>query len=134
MKLPKLARRLGCGVLLALWFLLMLTPCAVIALATQGEIKLTYSDLPDDELRIWMISSSQARGIGISNSRRVIPALTVSEAPGSETMCQVINVSFVMWQGQGDPVQQCYCYGKDNGRWQTRAEGASACKLAGATR
>src|SRR5215468_3258279 len=64
-------RRLGCGLLLAGWFVFLLTPCLLIYLAFAGEIVFTHSDMPDDNLRIWTISSTISRGIAISNARRI---------------------------------------------------------------
>ena len=73
MKIPKLLRRVCCGALVVVWLVAMLTPCAVVVLATQGEIKITYSDSPEDEFRVWTVFSTGTRGIAFSNSRRITP-------------------------------------------------------------
>ncbi|MBX3081654.1 MAG: hypothetical protein KF716_08445 [Anaerolineae bacterium] len=131
MKIPKLLRRIGCGALLVVWFLAMLTPCAVVVLATQGEIKITYSDLPEDDLRIWTVSSPDSRGIAVSNSRRMTPVQPISTATYHDTMCQIIDIRFILWQGSADSSHQCYCYGKSEDQWDIVVDGTKACQLAG---
>jgi hypothetical protein len=130
-KIPKLLRRIGCGALLIVWFFAMLTPCAVVVLATQGEIKFTYSDLPEDDLRIWTVSSTNTRGIAISNSRRMTPVQPISTASFRESMCQIIDINFLLWQGSADSSHQCYCYARDSEAWFMVVDGAQACQLAG---
>jgi hypothetical protein len=125
-QLPKPLRRLGCGLLLLVWFLVMLTPCFVIVLATQREIVIQYSDIPQDELRIWTIQERDLRGIGIANSRRV----TVTATTGDAT-CTVIDIRFVLWQGQAESARSCACYELRDGAWRETTIGDAACKLAG---
>ena len=123
MKLKRRLRRLGCGALLVLWFLLLLTPCLAVVLLTQREIVLTHSDVPNDDFRVWLIQEAGQRGIAISNSRRV----TVP----NDAVCTLIDVRFLLWQGKGDPNHYCSCYARQADSWSSIAEGAEACKLAG---
>ncbi len=117
-------KRLGCGLLLVLWFLVLLTPCALIALATQGEIVLTHSDVPNDDLRIWLIQEAGQRGIAVSNARRVDAA--------NATTCTLTDVRFLLWQGTGGEAQHyCSCYAHQETGWSSVAEGDAACQLAG---
>ncbi len=116
-------RRIGCGILLVAWFLFLLTPCLLIVLATQQEIVLTHSDVPNDNLRIWLVQEAGQRGIGFSNSRRV-------DAP-SNAVCTLTDVRFVLWEGKGEPNHYCSCYTRQNNEWTSIAEGADACKMAG---
>ena len=61
-------RRLGCGCALLFWFLLLLSPCVFIVLATQGQITFSQGDLPGQELRIWLIQEAKEQGLGISTT------------------------------------------------------------------
>jgi hypothetical protein len=115
--------RVGCGVLVVLWFLLLLTPCLVVVLLTQREIVLIHSDVPNDDFRIWLISEPRERGFAISNARRVSAA--------NNAVCTLTDVRFIMWQGKGDPIHYCSCYTRQNNTWMSIAEGAEACTLAG---
>src|SRR5258708_747333 len=91
LKIRRLLRRLGCGVLLVLWFALLTLPCFAIALVFQKEIILTHSDIPNDEFRIWLIQDIRNRGVAVTNSRRV-------DAPNG-VVCTVINGGFFLLQG-----------------------------------
>jgi hypothetical protein len=122
-RIPKPLKRLGCGVLLVAWFLLLLAPCLLFVLAVQRQIEITYSDVPQDSLRIWSIQERDLRGIAVSNSRRV-------SAPNDVT-CTIIDVRFLLWEGQADSSHQCSCYTRANNNWMSIAEGADACKIAG---
>jgi hypothetical protein len=94
----------------------------MVVLATQKEIILTHSDIPQDDFRVWLIQSAKQRGLGISNSRRV----SVSD----DSVCTVIDGFFILWEGKGEPSHYCSCYQKQDSVWQSRAEGAEACALA----
>ena len=132
MKILKLLRRIGCGVLVAVWLVAMLTPCAVVVLATQGEIKITYSDLPEDDFRVWTVSSTGTRGIAFSNSRRITPNKLLSTASYRSEMCQIIDINFLLWQGSASSSHQCYCYAEvEEKQWQMLVDGSQACQLAG---
>jgi hypothetical protein len=124
----KRLRRIGCGLLLIPWFVLLLTPCFVITLLAQQEIRVTWSDVPDDAFRIWLISEREARGLGVATSRRV--------EVSPQTVCTVIDVNFFMWQGDPNkigalPSHQCACYRRDPGRFFALSVGPEACLTAG---
>ena len=121
--MPKPIRRLGCGVLLMLWFVILLLPCLMIVLATQGEIILAHSGIPEDDFRIRLIQTTTERGLAVSNSRRI----DTSEG----AVCTVIDVRFFLWQGKANPAHYCSCYTGSDKTWSSVAEGADACKLAG---
>lgn len=123
MKIKRTARRLGCALLLVLWFLLLLTPCLFIVLITQREIVLAHSNVPNDDFRVWLIQEADQRGLAVSNSRRV-------SAPNN-VVCTLTDVRFFLWKGKGDPNQYCSCYVRQSDSWSAVAEGAEACKLAG---
>ncbi|MBX3061790.1 MAG: hypothetical protein U0528_14965 [Anaerolineae bacterium] len=135
MKLPKPVRRFGCGVLLVLWFLFLLTPCAVFVLAVQREIVIKWSEVPQDELRIWTIQDRDARGIGIANSRRVNTTGSGSQpveySAENPLICTITDIRFILWQGQANPAHSCSCFQKQQSRWAEVVVGQDACTLAG---
>jgi hypothetical protein len=123
LKIRRYLRRLGCGIALVLWFTFLLTPCVMVVLATQHEIILTHSDIPQDDFRIWLIQSIGQRGIGVANSRRV------SAADGN--VCTIIDGFFVLWEGKpASSTHYCSCYQKQDYEWVSTAEGAEACQIA----
>lgn len=95
-------RRAGCLIGLVLWFLLLLAPCGLFYLATQGEIALTLNESPPQILRVWLVMEAQQRGVGISRP-------TVFADPVNQTVCIQTDVSFLLWQGQGDNLASTYC-------------------------
>jgi hypothetical protein len=107
-----------------LWLLLLTTPFCIFILAAQHEVTFTYSDVPNDTLRIWTIQEARLRGIGVSNSRRI-------SAPNAAT-CTIIDTHFFLWQGSAAAAHECSCYTRPKvGDWTPVAEGADACTLAG---
>lgn len=125
-------RRLGCLLLLIPWFFFILSPCFVIILATQGEIILSHSDLPNHHFRIWLLQEISARGVGITTSRRI-------EVSSPEPLaCTIMDVRFLLWGGDAQksgalPSHQCACYARLGDQWDLRLSGAEACRLAGET-
>lgn len=124
----KRLRRIGCFLLLIPWFTLLLTPCFVITLLAQQEIRISWSDVPDDAFRVWLISEREARGLGLATARRV--------SAGENAVCTVIDVNFIIWQGNAEkvgalPSHQCACYRRDPDRWFALSVGAEACQTAG---
>jgi hypothetical protein len=107
-------RRLGCGVALIIWFVLMLTPCLLIVLATQGQITILLSGGPEREFRIWMVMESDRRGFGIAN-----PSL--HEDPKNDAVCVQTDVRFALWMGEGKPASYCECFqhSSSDGNWHS---------------
>jgi len=125
-KIPTFMKRLGCGVALLAWFVLLTLPCFAIVLATQGEIILTHSDIPFDDFRVWLIQQPHTRGLAISNSNRV------SAADGSGAVCTVLDAHFLLWEGEPSvSPHYCSCYTGHTGNWTSISEGDDACHLAG---
>jgi hypothetical protein len=107
-------RRLGCGLLLVLWFVLLLTPCGLFLIAMTGELTVPTGGLPEQELRIWLVMEADQRGLGIS---------TGAPQDVTETaFCIQTDTRFALWAGRGQPASYCDCY--------TRADAASAWSLA----
>ncbi len=133
--MPKALRRLGCALLFITWLAVMFTPCFVIALLSQGEIVITWSDVPEDAFRIWLLRDVPISGIGIATSQRRTPP---QPTDGRQTVCTLIDVRFVVWQGNAQragalPSRQCACYERSqpSQAWRTLSVGAEACQLMG---
>jgi hypothetical protein len=115
-------RRVGCAVVLVLWFALVLSPCLCIILATQGEILVHLGDVPGNELRIWLVNEAHERGIGIASP-------TVSTAQDANAVCVQTNVTFILWEGEGSPTHYCECYTQSvqTGDWSQVTSASNEC-------
>lgn len=102
----KRVNRLGCGCLLVGWFaFLIIVPCGVINLVVNNEIVITKSGVPDDQLRIWLINSTDNRGIGFANGY-------ITQTNGSQ-VCTQTDLRFLLWKGTPpDKTKSCTCYQK----------------------
>jgi hypothetical protein len=117
-------RRLGCVMLVVIWFTILLLPCFFIVLATQQQIVISQGSLPDQQLRIWLIMETTMRGLGIS-STSVHPAKGALLA--EDALCLQTNVSYILWQGQGDATSYCDCYTRDAESWLLAASQVGDC-------
>ena len=103
-------RRLGCGLLVPLWFMLLLMPCALFYLAVNGEIRIWHDSVPDPHsqprLLVSLISEMDDRGLRIATSSVFNP-----DADNLST-CVETNVRFLLWESQGgnQDVTYCECY------------------------
>jgi hypothetical protein len=95
-------RRIGCGIALSLWFLLLLTPCIMVYAASQGEITIPQGDLPGQAIRLWMIQEARLQGIGVASTS----VLTID----SDTRCLQTDNRFLLWRGSEPPVSYCECF------------------------
>lgn len=99
-------RRLGCIVLLVVWFAILLLPCFMIALAVQREIVITQGDIPGQQIRFWLIMETRNRGIGISSASVIGDAET--------DVCVQTTVNYVLWQGtENETSVYCECFTRD---------------------
>ncbi|MBI5669771.1 MAG: hypothetical protein HZC41_17375 [Chloroflexi bacterium] len=96
-------RRIGCGLGLLLWAVVMVSPCLLFTLATQGQITVMLGGAPNQEARIWLINEARVRGIAIS-----WPSLHNVE--GDTALCVQTDTRFFLWAGSGDPATFCECY------------------------
>ena len=104
------ARRLGCGLLLVVWFAFLLTPCALFYLAANGEIRLEHADIPQahahPRLLIALLSEPDARGLRIERA-------SIAQGGLDETrVCVETSVSFLLWHASesSQDVRYCDCY------------------------
>jgi hypothetical protein len=96
-------QRLGCGIALVLWFLLILSPCILFMLASRGELTLTLGSAPGQTARVWLVMEADERGLGYSWP-------TVHARDDGRALCVQTDVSFALWQGQAEPISYCECY------------------------
>jgi hypothetical protein len=103
-------RRIGCIILLIPWFLVLLTPCALILLATQGEITVRYGSIPGQEVRVYLQMEALERGLVVSTG-------STSTGPDG-TQCVQTDTRYLLWQGQSEPSVYCECFRQTDGEWQ----------------
>jgi hypothetical protein len=113
-----IVKRIGCGFLIVLWFVILLLPCFLIVLATQQEITISQGSLPGQQIRIWLIMESEQRGVGIS---------TTSSIEIGEISCLQTNVNYILWQGKGDAASFCDCFSRFEDEWLLATTSQGAC-------
>ncbi len=113
-------RRPGCVLGIIIWFMLLLSPCIVVILASRGEVSISTGSAPEQHLRIWLVQEARQRGLGISTA-------SVFEQD-EDAICVQTNVSFLMWQGEGESSAYCECYQQSDSGWQTTSLEQNACQ------
>ena len=105
-----------------MWFLVLLSPCIVIVMATQGQIAFSQGDLPGQELRIWLIQEAREQGLGISTTS------AVHIQPGAD--CVQTSVFYLLWLGEGQPATYCDCYERadEAADWSLVSTESGACR------
>lgn len=118
-------RRIGCTIALVLWFALLLLPCFLIVMATQGEITIAQGELPGQQLRVWLIMEAEQRGLGVSSA-------TVYR-DGDNGVCVQTDTRFWLWQGAAEPVSYCECYERATAEsvWSPTVTESGLCRGAG---
>jgi hypothetical protein len=116
-------RRLGCTIAVIVWFIVLLTPCLCIVLASQGEIAIRLGDVPGQSFRLWLLNESRQRGVGISR-----PSTHTGEVENQ--VCLQTDVSFVLWAGSAEATTYCECYTRsdNNGGWELLSNQQSTCR------
>ena len=112
-------RRIGCGIGLIIWLLLLLFPCVAIALVSQGEITAQLGNVPGQNLRIWLIQDATQRGIGIAR-----PSV---HTDNNANVCLQTDTSFLMWMGKGASTSFCECYTHDGDNWKSVSSTQGTC-------
>jgi hypothetical protein len=116
-------RRFGCIVAVIIWFAILLLPCFCLVLASQGEIAIRLGDAPEQSFRLWLLSESDQRGIGISR-----PSVFAGE--NSDQICVQTNINFVLWAGTAEASTYCECYTRsDNTQsWSLTSSAQQSCQ------
>ena len=89
---PGLIRRVGCWVLVVFWFALVMLPCGLLTLATQGQLTLRTGELEEQEVRVWLIMEADTRGLGISSGAVTRQTETA--------VCIETTANYVLWAGR----------------------------------
>lgn len=119
--------RLGCGLLVTLWFMLLLLPCAMIWLALGNNITISHANSPEPEqhplFEIQLIMEQDNRGLKFTNS-------TVQE-DDDQNLCVDINVNYLLWESDSSAVPSafCQCYQReaDSEQWQFTQQFENVC-------
>ncbi|MDX2162586.1 MAG: hypothetical protein SF162_14780 [bacterium] len=98
-------QRVGCGCAVLVWLVFLLVPCFMITLATQGQITVALSDVPEHELRFWLVMDARERGIGVS-----LPTISQTSETG---VCVQTTVQYLLWMGRGEPTVFCDCFERE---------------------
>jgi len=107
-------KRFGCGLLVILWFTVLLLPCALFYLAANGEIRIWQNDVPEPyshpRLLIELVSEVDYRGLRFVNSSIVDTDLD------DNALCVQTNVSYFLWETVEDnqDVAFCDCYVRED--------------------
>ena len=122
-------KRLGCALLMILWFAILTLPCGLFYLAANGEIRLQHGDIPQPHahprLLISLVSEQNERGLRIESS---------SVVAGQSLVCVETAVRFLLWESRGgaQDAQFCDCYDGDAfAGWTLQQTSAGACLAAG---
>ncbi len=116
-------KRMGCVIGLVLWAIVIISPCFLLTLATQGQITIALGSAPDQQARIWLLNEARVRGIGISWP-------TARYSPDGKTVCVQTDTQFVLWAGSGQPATYCECYTRANTgtAWTATAPSNKSCQ------
>jgi hypothetical protein len=107
----RILRRLGCGLVIAVWLVVMLLPCLLVTLLVQKELVIKRSDIPEDEYRLFILENQDERGFGLSRGSIV----TGGEDTGE--VCIITRVNYLLWEGEAENKVYCDCYEKTAGEW-----------------
>lgn len=95
-------RRIGCLFGLLLWALLMIAPCSLFLLATQGQFTLALGSAPGQEARLWLINEARVRGLALA-----WPSVHQAD---EHSLCVQTDTHFLLWAGSGESATFCECY------------------------
>jgi hypothetical protein len=114
-------RRLGCTLAVIVWFLILLLPCFLGVLAVQQEISINTGSLPGQQIRLWLISEAEQRGLALSTG-------TVHQSVDNAA-CVQTNVNYYLWTGSEAPSIYCDCYERSSSDmpWSYVTSTAGAC-------
>ncbi len=112
-------RRLGCGIGLGVWLILLLFPCVAIVLIAQGEIAIQLGDVPGQSFRVWLIQDATERGLGVAR-----PSIHTDTKANT---CLQTDTSFLLWMGKGESTSYCECYAHEGGNWKSVSSAQGSC-------
>jgi hypothetical protein len=113
-------RRLGCWIGLTIWLILLLLPCVMIALISQGEIAIQLGNVPGQSFRVWLIQEATERGLGIARP-------SVYTTGDNSNVCLQTDTSFLLWMGKGGSTSYCECYTHNGDDWKSLGATQGSC-------
>jgi hypothetical protein len=87
-------------VITLLWLVVMLLPAFAFLLAARGELQVGSSR--QNQVRFFMLQQPDADGVGIEWTRPI--------RQQNQTICTRTSVRYLLWEGEGEPVNTCRCY------------------------
>ena len=116
----KLLNRLGCLLLFMVWLVVMAMPCFFVTLVVEKEIIYSRSELPEDEIRLFLLDDPDQRGFGLQ-----IGSIRSGGAEEGE-YCVATSVHYLMWKGEEENVSFCNCYVVLGDQWTPTIMGGDA--------
>jgi hypothetical protein len=97
--------KIGCGVLLAIWFLLLLLPFAMFWLATGHNFTIPRTNIPEAELhprfQVHLIMDKDNRGLQFLSTQ------VFRNSPNE--LCVQGHVNYLLWESEDDDNATVYC-------------------------
>ncbi|HRL13767.1 MAG TPA: hypothetical protein PKX07_17940 [Aggregatilineales bacterium] len=122
-------RRLGCGIALVIWFVILLFPGFLLLLAIQQEVVVWHGrGFPEAEshplVQVKLIMDARTRGVSITSSH-----ISIED---SQNACVQTNVNYLLWQGTGEAASYCDCYARaGESGWTLTETYSGACRAGG---
>jgi hypothetical protein len=104
--------KIGCGMALVIWFLLLSLPCAMFWFASGNEIRLAHGNVPESYdhplLEIGLIMEVANRGMKFKTSEIF--------SAGDNAVCVQTNLNYLLWYSrESNPATSfCDCYEREN--------------------
>lgn len=123
----RFAKRLGCGILLVIWFAILLIPGAMFWLASGRQIQIPQADVPDPHqhplFQVNLIMDAQNRGLQFTQ--------TSIHKIDDLNLCVQGNVNYLLWQSDdtATPATYCQCYERSSSEsdWVFTTQSTGAC-------
>lgn len=119
--------RAGCGTLVALWFVVLFVPLAMMWLALGNTITIPQPNAPEPDqqprFQVELLMSIENRGFKFTSSQ-------VAQNTDT-TLCMESDISYALWQSDDDADSatfcQCYIRQTTEDDWQYDRQLESAC-------
>lgn len=120
--------KVGCGIALVLWFMLLTLPCAMFWFASGNEIQLQHGSVPEAYdhplLEIGLIMTTENRGVKFKSSQIF--------SQGDNAVCVQTNLNYVLWYSREEnpATSFCNCYERSDtaGTWSGTGTTDGDCK------
>jgi hypothetical protein len=121
-------RRLGCGLMLLVWFAILLIPGMMFWLATGGQLRISHADVPDPHqhplLQVDLIMTTENRGLQITQ--------TSIHSNDELNLCIQGDVNYLLWESDNTATSatycQCYERSSSDADWTFTTQTVGACE------